>query len=67
MQTFTIMGKSINSFGLKDANLVVRPSLLGVKSADFTSRRRSIEAGYSAMHKLIPRLRELLVQFEQGH
>ena len=66
MQTFTIMGKSINSFGLKDANLVVRPSLLGVKSADFTARRRSIEAGYSAMHKLIPRLRELLLQFEQG-
>ena len=66
MQTFTIMGKSINSFGLKDANLVVRPPLLGVKSADFTARRRSIEAGYSAMHKLIPRLRELLLQFEQG-
>ena len=67
MQTFAIMGKSINSFGLKDANLVVRPLLMGVKSADFTSRRRSIEAGYSAMQKLIPRLRELLSQFEQGH
>ena len=67
MQTFAIMGKSINSYGLKDANLVVRPSLAGVKSADFTSRRRSIEAGYSAMQKLIPRLRELLLQYEQGH
>jgi len=50
MQTFTIMGKSINAYGLKEANLVVRPSLAGVKSADFTSRRRSIEAGYSAIH-----------------
>lgn len=64
MQTFTIMGKSINSYGLKDANLVVRPALTGVKSADFTARRRSIEAGHAAMQKLIPRLRELLAQFE---
>ncbi len=67
MQTFTIMGKSLNSYGLKDANLVVRPALTGVKSADFTSRRRSIEAGHAAMQKLIPRLRELLLQFENGH
>jgi len=67
MQTFNIMGKSINAYGLKEANLVVRPPLTGVKSADFTSRRRSIEAGYSAMQKLVPRLREMLFQFEQGH
>jgi len=67
MQTFNIMGKSINTYGLKEANLVVRPPLTGVKSADFTSRRRSIEAGYSAMQKLVPRLREMLFQFEQGH
>jgi NTE family protein len=66
MQTFTIMGKSINSYGLKDANLVVRPALTGVKSADFTARRRSIEAGHAAMQKLIPRLRELLAQFENA-
>ena len=66
MQTFTIMGKSINHYGLKDANLVVRPALSGVKSADFTARRRSIEAGHAAMQKLIPRLRELLAQFEAG-
>ena len=66
MQTFAIMGKSINSYGLKEANLVVRPALTGVKSADFTARRRSIEAGHAAMQKLIPRLRELLIQFENG-
>ncbi len=66
MQTFAIMGKSINHYGLKEANLVVRPPLLGVKSADFTSRRRSIEAGHSAMQRLMPRLRELLAQFEAG-
>ncbi|MDO8699503.1 MAG: patatin-like phospholipase family protein, partial [Rhodoferax sp.] len=35
MQTFSIMGKSINSLELKDADVVIRPALLGVSSSDF--------------------------------
>ena len=49
MQTFTIMGKSINTLELRDADLVVRPALHDVGSADFKARRRSIEAGRAAM------------------
>ena len=49
MQTFTIMGKSINSFELRDAEVVVRPALGNVGSAEFSARRRSIEAGRAAM------------------
>ena len=64
MQTFTIMGKSLNNLLLKDADLVVRPSLSGVKSADFAARRKSIEAGREAMLKQLPRLKELLKAFE---
>ena len=45
LQTFAIMGKSINSYELRDADVVVRPALVGVGSADFTARRRAIEAG----------------------
>jgi len=60
LQTFAIMGKSINSFELKDADLVVRPALNGVKSADFTARRRSIEAGRAAMQQLLPQLKATL-------
>ena len=45
LQTFAIMGKSINQFELKDADIVVRPLLAGVSSADFTARKRAINAG----------------------
>ena len=57
MQTFSIMGKSINSLELKDADVVVRPVLLGVSSSDFSARKRSIEAGRQAMLLAMPQLR----------
>jgi NTE family protein len=57
LQTFAIMGKSINRWELREADLVVRPALVGVGSADFASRRRSIEAGRVAMARLLPQLR----------
>jgi NTE family protein len=66
MQTFTIMGKSINTLALKDANFVVRPALSGVKSADFGARLHSIEAGRVAMRALLPSLKAALADFEAG-
>jgi NTE family protein len=66
LQTFTIMGKSINTLALKEANVVVRPALLGVKSADFGARMRSIEAGRLAMQAMLPTLKAKLADFEAG-
>ncbi|WP_232834695.1 patatin-like phospholipase family protein [Rhodoferax ferrireducens] len=60
LQTFAIMGKSINSFELREADVVVRPSLLGVASSDFGARRRAIQAGRVAMQALLPQLRAAL-------
>ena len=60
LQTFSIMGKSINSFELKDADVVVRPALVGISSADFGARKRSIEAGRQAMLQALPQLRQLI-------
>jgi NTE family protein len=57
LQTFTIMGKSISSIELKDADVLVRPALLGVSSADFSARKRSIDAGRQAMLQALPQLR----------
>lgn len=57
LQTFAIMGKSINTYELRDADVVVRPVLLGMKSADFGSRRRAVEAGRAAMLQALPALR----------
>ena len=66
MQTFAIMGKSINSLALKEAEVVVRPALSGVKSADFSARRRSMDAGRNAMLAMLPQLRARLSAFERG-
>lgn len=60
LQTFAIMGKSINSFELREADIVVRPALAGVASSDFAARRRAIEAGRVAMQNLLPQLRAAL-------
>ncbi|WP_434738278.1 patatin-like phospholipase family protein [Sphaerotilus sp.] len=45
LQTFSIMGRSINNFELKEADIVLRPKLTGISSADFAARKRSIAAG----------------------
>ena len=60
LQTFAIMGKSINQYELKDADVVVRPSLVGLKGADFSSRQRAIDAGRAAMLAALPALRAKL-------
>jgi NTE family protein len=56
LQTTAIMGKSINHFELRDANVVVRPRLNDVGSANFQARLRSIEAGRKAMLAMLPKL-----------
>ncbi len=57
LQTFAIMGRSINSFELREADIVMRPSLVGVGSADFTARRRAIQAGRDAAQAALQALR----------
>ncbi|RTL41355.1 MAG: patatin-like phospholipase family protein [Burkholderiales bacterium] len=58
MQTFSIMGRSINMFELRDADIVIRPRLDGVSSADFTARRRAVQAGREAAQALLPLIRQ---------
>jgi NTE family protein len=57
LQTFAIMGKTINLHELREADVVVRPALAGIGSADFSSRKRAIEAGRVAMLAMLPALR----------
>jgi NTE family protein len=62
LQTTAIMGQSINRHELAGAQVVLRPALTGVGSADFTARQRSIEAGRAAMQAAMPRLRAELAK-----
>ena len=61
LQTFSIMGKSIKQYELKDADVVVRPSQVGLKSADFSARQRAIDSGRAAMLAALPALRAKLM------
>jgi NTE family protein len=62
LQTFAIMGRSISQLELRDADIVLRPTLAGVGSADFTERRRAIDAGRGAALAQLPRLRARIVE-----
>jgi len=61
LQTFTIMGKSINAFELRSADLVIRPQQKGMASASFASRQAAIQAGRQAMTAQLPQLRQLVL------
>jgi NTE family protein len=60
LQTFSIMGKSINRFELREADVVLRPDLRGVGSAAFAERSRALAAGRDAARAALPLLRERL-------
>ena len=60
LQTFAIMGKTINQYELKEADVVVRPSLVGLNSADFSARKLAIDSGRAAMLAALPALRAKL-------
>lgn len=62
MQTFSIMGKSINALELRSADIVVRPVLTDVGSTDFAARKRAIEAGRAAMLAAWPALKTQLAR-----
>lgn len=48
LQTFAIMGQTINQFELKDADIVIRPSLGMMKGTDFNGRNLAVLAGEQA-------------------
>lgn len=61
LRTFTIMGQSINRLLMSQADVVVRPGLAGVGSADFAARRQAIAAGREAMDRMLPTLQQQLL------
>ncbi len=61
LQTFAIMGRSINNFELREADVVLRPKLPGVSGADFSSRKKSIQAGRDAALAALPELKARIV------
>lgn len=66
LQTFAIMGQSINHYELKDADIVIQPQLGAMKGHDFPGRSTAILAGEQATTTLIPDIkRKLAAKREQ--
>jgi NTE family protein len=60
MQTFTIMGQRLNHFELKDADIVITPSLGAMGSADFNGRNLAVLAGEQAAAGVMGQLKARL-------
>lgn len=57
MQTVAIMGRSINSLELREAEVVLRPDLSAVASSDFSARKQAIAAGRAIAQAQLQRLK----------
>jgi NTE family protein len=60
LQTFSIMGQRINQLELKDADVVIQPSLGAMKGNDFNGRNLAILAGEQAAFAVMPQLKAKL-------
>lgn len=60
LQTFAIMGQSLNRFELKDADIVIQPALGDMKGNDFTGRNRAVLAGEQAAMAAMPEIKRKL-------
>ena len=60
LQTFAIMGQSINQYELKQADIVIRPDLAAMRGNDFGGRNLAILAGEKATLPLIGEIRQKL-------
>jgi NTE family protein len=60
MQTFTIMGQRLNQHELKDADIVITPSLGTMGSADFNGRNLAVLAGERAAAAVMPQIKARL-------
>ena len=60
LQTFAIMGQSLNQYELKQADVVIRPELATMKGNDFNGRGTAIIAGEKAALAVLNELRQKL-------
>ena len=66
LQTFTIMGRNLARFELKEADVVIRPLVDGVGSTDFQARHDAILEGEKAAQAALPQIREAIRKTSGG-
>ncbi|AON53611.1 NTE family protein [Herbaspirillum seropedicae] len=66
LQTFAIMGQTINQYELKNADIVLQPGLGAMKGSDFASRNVAIMAGEQAALAAMPEIKRKLKAMQMG-
>lgn len=66
LQTFAIMGQSINQYELREADIVIQPRLGAMKGHDFPSRNLAILAGEQAAAAMMEEIRRKLAAKRAG-
>lgn len=66
LQTFAIMGQSLNAYELKQADIVIRPELATMRGNDFQNRSVAIIAGEKAALAALPEIRRRLSLKREG-
>jgi NTE family protein len=66
LQTFSIMGQSINRTEMADADVVITPKLGAMKGSDFNGRNLAILAGEQAASEAMPQIRAKLKALREG-
>ncbi|SNT33153.1 NTE family protein [Noviherbaspirillum humi] len=66
LQTFAIMGQTINQFELREADVVIQPRLGTMKGNDFPGRNTAILAGEQAAVAALPAIQQKLRQKREG-
>ena len=61
LQTFAIMGQRLNTFELKDADVVIQPALGKMGGNDFAGRNLAILAGEQAAAAMMPQIKARLL------
>lgn len=66
LQTFAIMGQSLNQYELRQADVVIRPELATMKGSDFHNRSVAIVAGEKAATAALGEIRRKLKAKREG-
>jgi len=64
LQTFNIMGQSLSSYELADADIVIRPNTGTIGCADFEQKHVAILEGEKATQDALPLIRQVLQKKE---
>jgi NTE family protein len=65
LQSFAIMGQTIGRLELRDADVVIRPHMSGIKATDFQDRHLAVLEGEKAVAAVLPEIKTKLAKLRE--